>query len=904
MQKIKVNILENPKMVKPSNKVIGIIQNKICSEENVKEIDFNAFVDLVGNNGAIWKSSLMEGGAKNINFKCAYVLSLDFDEGLSIKDFLENATDLGLAPTFIYETFSSTKEFNRFRAIWKLNEIIDNPQLKNALQLMLMEVFDDCDKNCKDLSRLWVGGKNVAFYNPMNTLNIENLRNATINSINMNSTNDNNARNIKSFCKKIGINIYNKHPFIIKNDLKIDGFWAKPNNISYYEMPENRQKWGLIVYDNFLFSFNDNFDVDKNKNKSTKIQAIKTDKTKVIKIDFENLKSKCTLFNDFINGKKLEHKEIQHLSFNLYESKGYSTLLKDTLVNNKYNNWQNKYHTYTSAINYNYSPTRCSNYCKYYSECNVLNIKEKYYQKESTVKKIEDIPTITLEEMQKQMDMIPLQINQLNDNTVMFIKTVTGSGKTEMITNMNLNNMLIGVSNHQLGQELYSRITQKQPNLDLLYVKALNTVNLPIKLKEEIEGYYNLGLNNMVQDVIFDEISSINELIKSDINYEIPSYYKDLKKYIDDLKAIPNANSLLFTHHRISYGVNNNKVDTIILDEDFLKTFVKYNTFKIGDLKEIIDLLFRFKASTEENVCYTEIYNILDNFYCVLDDNIGNYIENPLVQEQKHLTKLLTSFLKWCINKDYIKTINTNIFNIFSVEAIKLHENKDYISTISGSSIIELGKFKKVVILSATLDENIHIPFINKYLPSYNVEFINIDNVKLKGKIYCKCSYAWSRQALKNTTSKSIKALDKILDDDRFTNVITFKDDELIKLEGTDKIKIAHFGACEGLDKYKGQNLGVIGTPHTNSNLIEGYYFLLTNKNPISKFWKVKRVKKYGFEFDLNTYENETDIFLTNIQLYFCYSELIQAIGRARALRFDCKVFVFSALPLPNSTLI
>ena len=904
MQKIKVNILENPKMIKPRNqKEYGILQNKICSIENTKELDFNTFVDMVSNQGAIWKSSLMEGGAKNINFKCAYMLSLDFDNGISIKDFLENAKDLGLEPTFIYETFSSTKEFNRFRAIWKLNEILYNPQIKNALQLMLMEVFSDCDKNCKDLSRLWVGGKSVAFYKPLNTLNIENLRNATINSIDRNATANNFTRDMKAFCKKIGINMYNNMPFILKS-AKSDVNHVKPNNISNWEIREIHQKLSLINYDDFLFSFDDSFDIDKNKNVSTTIQSIKTNKVKKIRIDFKKLQDKCSLFNDFVNGTRLEHKEITHLSFNLYEFEGYPTLLKDTLVNNKYNNWQNKYHTYASAINYGYAPSNCISNCKYHPECNAINIKEKYYQKESTVKKIKDIPTITLEEMQGQMNMIPSQINQLEDNTVMLVKTVTGSGKTEMITNMNLNNVLIGVSNHQLGQELYDRITQKQPNLDLLYVKALDTVNLPTKIREEIEGYYNLGLNSMVQDVIFNEISNINELIKNDINYEIPSYYKDLKKYIDDLKAIPNANSLLFTHHRISYGVNNNKVDTIILDEDFLKTFVKYNTFKIGDLKEIIDLLFRFKASTEENVCYTEIYNILDNFYCVLDDNIGNYIENPLVQEQKHLTKLLTSFLKWCINKDYIKTINTNIFNIFSVEAIKLHENKDYISTISGSSIIELGKFKKVVILSATLDENIHIPFINKYLPSYNVEFINIDNVKLKGKIYCKCSYAWSRQALKNTTSKSIKALDKILDDDRFTNVITFKDDELIKLEGTDKIKIAHFGACEGLDKYKGQNLGVIGTPHTNSNLVEGYYFLLTNKNPISKFWKVKRVKKYGFEFDLNTYENETDIFLTNIQLYFCYSELIQAIGRARALRFDCKVFVFSALPLPNSTLI
>ena len=117
-------------------------------------------------------------------------------------------------------------------------------------------------------------------------------------------------------------------------------------------------------------------------------------------------------------------------------------------------------------------------------------------------------------------------------------------------------------------------------------------------------------------------------------------------------------------------------------------------------------------------------------------------------------------------------------------------------------------------------------------------------------------------------------------------------------------MKIAYFGAVEGLYKYKGQNLCVIGTPHTSSKVYEGYYFLLTGKNNISREWKVKRVKKYGFEFDLNTYENEADSFLTDIQLYFLYSELIQAIGRARALRYDVDIYVYSALPIHNSKLV
>jgi len=151
---------------------------------------------------------------------------------------------------------------------------------------------------------------------------------------------------------------------------------------------------------------------------------------------------------------------------------------------------------------------------------------------------------------------------------------------------------------------------------------------------------------------------------------------------------------------------------------------------------------------------------------------------------------------------------------------------------------------------------------------------------------------------------KLLHKLEKILNDDRYENIITFMNDELIDVEKYGKKKITHFGATEGIDEYKGENLCVIGTPHNNSTLYEAYGVLLTGKSPISNTWKVKRVQKYGFEFDLNTYENEEDKIYTEIQLYFLYSELIQAIGRARALRFDCEVYVHSALPLPNATLI
>ena len=900
---LKINLIENTKKEKPNKKEYGIIQKTICSEKNIKEIDFDTFVDLVGNNGAIWKSSFMEGGAKNINFKCAYMLSLDFDNGIYIKDFLENAKDLGLEPTFIYETFSSTSDFNRFRAIWKLNEPIEIAQLKTALQLMLIEVFNDCDSACKDLSRLWIGGKNVAFYNQMNTLNIENLLNATVSAITSKSTLRHESRDLKSFCKKIGINIYNKQPFIIKKTLKIGENYEKFYNISYKEVRENRQKSNIFEYDNFVFSFIDSFDIDKNKNVSAKIQSIKGDKVKKIKIDFEKLSTKCGLFGDFLNGKKLNHKEIQHLSFNLYECEGYPTLLKDTLIENKYNNWQNKYNTYVSAVNYNYASTNCSNYCEHYFECqNPINIKSKYYQKENKAKKIEDIPTITLSEAEKELNEVPSIIKSLTKNDFMLLEAPVGIGKTELLMNIDLNNTIIGVTNHRLGEELNERLS-KRDDIDLLYVRPLNMTNLPDDLRNLITNFYDLGLYGEVKNVIFEEIKRLNTLNKEE-NTDYPIYYNDLVFYVEQLKQIPNANSLLFTHHRISFGNQNNKIDTLILDEDFLKTFIKYDVFNrdeiFNDFRNLIAWANRFNHINNKHYNdYIELKNYIEAFSLELSCNEDKWIENILneITLNPKFRRIITQYMKE--NKNSLKT---NFFKVIGAKGISLTKN-GFIHIIDGKSLRELEDYK-VICMSATLDETIHTAFIKKYLPNKNIIYKSIANTELKGNIYCNCSYAWSRDGLKKLTKKSKKALDKILNDDRYENIITFKSNDLINLEGTGKVKIAYFGAVEGLDKYKGQNLCVIGTPHTSSKVYEGYYFLLTGKNNISREWKVKRVKKYGFEFDLNTYENETDIFLTDIQLYFVYSELIQAIGRARALRFNVDVYVHSALPIPNSSLI
>lgn len=904
-----LNAIANPTKTKPIKRgekktlknqlSYSEVQKNICLPSNRIELTFKQFAYYVGELGYCWKSSLMKG-PKNIDFEKAYIISLDFDDGITIDEFLENSRDLGLEPTFIYETFSHTEEQHRFRAIWRLNTPIEDPQLKTAIQLMIMEVFPECDAACKDLSRLWVGGKKVVNYKYENTLNIENLINSLVTTISVKDE-KNSTRNLKAFYKKLGINIYNKYPFILKSEENRE----KSNNIYYWELRENPQllsDFKNIIYDGFIFSFDNNsYNTTKASNRAAKIQTIKGDKVKKTKIDFIKLYHKCQLFNDFINGVKLEHKEIYHLSTNLYDFEKYPTVLDNILKRYKYNNWQNKYNTYVTALNYGYSPSRCIK-CKYYNECsNPKNIKEKYYKKENKAKKLGEYKGLKLESVEAELKRDYATLKETSKDIFTFVKAPTGIGKSKLLETIDLSNTIVAVTNHRLGEQLYNDLLRNPLNKGLIYARPLKMDRLPDELKYKIQKYYDLGLHSEAKNEVYEEIKRLN---KEGLNgKKHPVYYQDLKEYLDNISDIQEATSLLYTHQRMSFGTSNSQIDTVIIDEDFLKSFIKYNYFNkvniYDDINQIRKWSERFNNEKSKfYLDYLDMFELFEYFQINTQVHQGEWIENPLktLVLESSFRKLLVKFIKE--NKD---NMSMPIFKIINAEYICL--KNDYIHFVSGEDLKTLNKYR-VIVLSATLDENIHIKFVEKYLPNKQIIFKDYGEVELKANIYCDCSYSFSRFTLKNQSYKANKKLEEILNSDKYENIITFLDDDLINLEGCNKNRITHYGATEGLNGYEGQNLCVLGTPHYNSSIYEAYGVLLIGRGPLSNDWKVKRVSKNGYEFDINTYENEEDELFTQIQLYFLYSELIQAVGRARGIRHKCNIYVYSSLPIPGCTLL
>lgn len=106
-----------------------------------------------------------------------------------------------------------------------------------------------------------------------------------------------------------------------------------------------------------------------------------------------------------------------------------------------------------------------------------------------------------------------------------------------------------------------------------------------------------------------------------------------------------------------------------------------------------------------------------------------------------------------------------------------------------------------------------------------------------------------------------------------------------------------HFGNTMGINEYKGKNIGIIGTFYKIEpayKLIACYLGANVNQE-VDKNPRPRRVTYKNRNFLITTY---AEPLLQEIQLYAIESEMEQCVGRARLLRENCTVYLFSAFPV------
>lgn len=144
---------------KPQGVEIGKITNRLYTSQVEIEIE-----ELANNlvKGCTFKPALLNG-KKESDWLMQTLYSLDFDENTTIETELNRCKELNILPCFAYTSFSHTQEHHKFRLVFCTNETITDYDTAKKLQLTLMSIFNNCDEKCKNLSRLYFGGKELIY---------------------------------------------------------------------------------------------------------------------------------------------------------------------------------------------------------------------------------------------------------------------------------------------------------------------------------------------------------------------------------------------------------------------------------------------------------------------------------------------------------------------------------------------------------------------------------------------------------------------------------------------------------------------------------------------------------------------------------------------------------------------
>lgn len=891
---------------KPQGAAIGAVQKRLAS--GAQEVTIKQLAEYLAS-GATFKPAYLNG-TTNDTWESQSVFALDFDNGYTFKEALEKCHAFGLAPAFAYTSFSNgvdkdgTGAKERFRLIFVTEVVITDARLRNALQIALMTIFKECDEACKDATRLFFGGRELLYLDETARIDAAEVIGEVLPSVLKAKDVENNvnncARDIKTYCQQVGLNLFNGLPAVTISEIGEEDLFGSAKSdvnaassiIYYRECHENIKKCS--------FSFNiadtSNFKVSRSGNLTVKKVAIEAEKAEaelIRNFDFTALEESCQLYDEFISGAFWPtYDQVKGLATNLCAVKGGfkrttgALALYESQYPNNYS-YINAQNCITNMNKYNYAPMRCQSFnCPYYTTCQNESVNMIGSAMKATKKNIVELKDETVykdldEAYQEAVDAMSAYLaKEHEENSLFMLIGPTGVGKTTMLSdlqtvyNVDFSNTIICLPTHNTVADVFPRVSQEN-----------FIVSAPLELEDEalMDKYNhlrNIGHYGLAKKVIQDIY-----LTPEDTKETAARKQRDAKRveaFLETEREIATTSKTIFCTHKKALHLNNPNIHTLIVDEDILMSGlfeqVTLNEQEITQAKEVAQL-------AQAPVIAAAMQLLLDKM-----QEAKTFPMHIMTLGAKCVTeKELKSFMTFAIDR-----IDFDIRRYLNIQQLVADKNA---ICVTGSYKVEL-PYKEVIVMSATASPEVYKAF----LPTTKVEVHDMGNIRTKGRVIHH-HVGTSRQAMKTKGERLIEKIKK--EAPGVTNVISFKEQQKALTKAGFNF-VCNFGNCTGINAYKGQDLIVVGTPHVN----QVTYLLLAatikpNINIIQDF-EMSEIKKNGFKFQFNTFKDiktETGSLLHSLQMYYIETELIQAVGRARALRENCTVHVFSNLPIRGSQL-
>jgi len=567
-----------------------------------------------------------------------------------------------------------------------------------------------------------------------------------------------------------------------------------------------------------------------------------------IHLDFDLAREKVKILDEFLKGTWLYHMELFGLATNLVHVRGGFQLMRKTM--DKYNQLGKTHYTknnfnilpYVNKVEYH--PIPVHRFSPYEQDKDLFDIVSSTKDVRGRIDILKPIHKMGLEEAEEIMKSTIQNILETGEcGKIYLIKLPTAIGKTQLITS--IAGVTISVPTNRLKNEISQRMK----------VKHMTTpdpvVFDDVSLNSMIEYYFRLGLSTKVSALLYNVANRKGTTRYSDEDVQRAD------EYLSQLKLCQITKDTLITTHSRSF-INGFEHNTLIFDEDPLNQMIDIKQLKISDLHKI-----NIQSS--------------DKLKEDLDPIIRFLLEcNPMETKQTPKSSIDMDKLVEQISQ---RKIDSNIIDFFRSDYLM----KDKFDLNSIHYVVErkIPDHKKVIILSATIPVNVY-----QRIYGDRVEVIDLTDVKQQGTVIQYTSRSCSRDGL----SRYSHTISKEIGDKPVITFMKFRN------HFQNPIKDMYFGNCSGYDGLRGVDLAVVGTPHRNNveyvlmSRVMGIDFSIDDLT-----MSHQTIEYGGFRFKFNCF-NHPD--LREIQLTLIESDLIQAVGRARTLRTDARVNVYSNFPL------
>lgn len=880
---------------------MGHINNRLVLAENHIYINNSAelisFADMVGNRGHAFSAVNVAGKSReDENFEQMQLFALDFDSDspdskTTWEQEFARAEQYNLPILFAYETLRSENR-SRFRIVFLNDGIINDKKAAEFILKALITIFPNCDRACGNVMRIYLGGKNLFYFNEnIPTIDVETLDIALGLYMKDKYGPDHYKRELQKFAQKCGLCI-NKSgmPDIMAYDY-FDNGEILPSPLLYKNEDDKKSPKYYVI------NFSDSNNTGANNEETEQKKSYSYHKV-LREQDTPKLRLKCRLFREFESGERwLWHNELFGLATNLvHVDKGkilFLFILAKIYKNYpKYWSYQSKYDYFKnyclSYIEKHYNcPQGCEKFCPYKDDCDraidiISTVKVKLHEIVKVVNQREEY--VPLEEAEEDFK------NQFNtamsarENKVYVIKAQTALGKTEVYLDyMKVSNKpcLIAVPTNILKNDVYMRAVKKlgvdeikkhpefmkltggvymEKVMELGSTKVMKTPSLT-EIMEERENQKNPTLKKIWSAIkkLYDsgQYKKVVPTVKATLKKEdIPI----LSDFLAELEKLNRFDGHIITTHGRFLNMPKSELQRyeIILDEDIVKTVLS-NKVSIG-----VDCLKnRLKSRKYDSPAVDKLIDVYE------------------IIRQPTLKDIIFTLPKCEITeKDADMSWGFDISAFCEAGVFWYHLKDSSIIFIKPAIFHDL----KYTVVSATADKMIYEYRFGKD----KVNFHECKQTAYIGELVQYYNNSMSRSFVKENLKiyfQIEKALGKM-------PRITFKE-----FAGDDPI---YFGKTEGCDFYKGKNIAVIGTPHFPPCLYKLIAYTIGLEFDGGDELRPQEVTCNGYRFSFMTYKDEG---LRNVQRYLIEGELEQAVGRARLLRCDCTVYLFSNFPLRQARL-